>query len=198
MATGSILGLISLIYFINKIKNEETKKILSLSIIIFLCLGINFKKSENNKLYISPVFYDHYKNKKINLFDGLKLKKDTWENLIFTDATLKNIKIKCDNIKYGVNFTNNSYYYLLLSDIFSTFQIKPWININSTLDKNTMNLINPKFESKLRQNIFENNTILITNFSYEVPINYSFINLPYSYEDKYKKILIPKNCKNKI
>ena len=28
--------------------------------------------------------------------------------------------------------------------------------------------------------------------------NYDFINLPYSYEDKYKKLLMPKNCKNKL
>ena len=68
LATGSILGLISLIYFINKLKSEETKKIILLSIIIFLSLGINFKKSENNKLYISPVSYDHYINTKINFF----------------------------------------------------------------------------------------------------------------------------------
>ena len=65
LATGSILGLFALIYFINRLKKEETKKMILLSIIIFLCLGINFKKSENNKLYISPVSYDHYINKKI-------------------------------------------------------------------------------------------------------------------------------------
>ncbi len=198
LATGSILGLISLIYFINKLKSEETKKIILLSIIIFLSLGINFKKSENNKLYISPVSYDHYINTKINFFYGLKLKKDTWENLIFTNDLLKNIKSNCNNIKYAVNFTNNSYYYLLLSDIFDTFQIKPWINEKSTLDRNTMNLINPEFEKKLIQNILKNNTILITNLSFEIPINYGFINLPYSYEDKYKKILIPEFCKNKL
>ena len=111
---------------------------------------------------------------------------------------LKNIKSNCKNIKYAVNFTNNSYYYLLLSDIFDTFQIKPWINEKSTLDRNTMNLINPEFEKKLIQNILKNNTILITNLSFEIPINYGFINLPYSYEDKYKKILIPEFCKNKL
>ncbi len=198
LATGSIIGLFALIYLINRLKKEETKKMILLSIIIFLSLGINFKKSENNKLYISPVSYDHYINKQINFFDGLRLKKDTWENLIFVNTQLKDIKIKCNDIKYGVNFTNNSYYYLLLSDIFDTFQIKPWINVKSTLDKNTMNLINPKFEKKLNQKIFENNTILITNFSYRVPKNYDFINLPYSYEDKYKKILMPKNCKNNL
>ena len=61
-----------------------------------------------------------------------------------------------------------------------------------------MNLINPNFEKKLNQKIFKNNTILITDFSYRVPENYDFINLPYSYEDKYKKLLMPKNCKNKL
>ena len=94
LATGSILGLFALIYFINRLKKEETKKMILLSIIIFLCLGINFKKSENNKLYISPVSYDHYINKKINFFDEMRLKKDTWENLIFTNTRLKDIKIK--------------------------------------------------------------------------------------------------------
>ena len=81
--------------------------------------------------------------------------------------SLKDIKIKCNGIKYGVNFTNNSYYYLLLSDIFDTFQIKR-INVKSTQDRNTMNLINPNLK-KLNQKIFKNNTILITDFSCRVP-----------------------------
>ena len=126
-----------------------------LSIIIFLCLGINFKKSENNKLYISPVSYvTIILIKKLFFFDGMKLKKRyLGKSYIFTNTQLKDIKIKCNGIKYGVNFTNNSYYYLLLSDIFDTFQIKPWINVKSTQDRNTMNLINPKFKKIKSENI---------------------------------------------
>ena len=50
----------------------------------------------------------------------------------------------------------------------------------------------------INEKIINNNTIIVADLSYKIPQNYSFIDLPYSYEDKYKKILIPKKCKKKI
>ena len=87
---------------------------------------------------------------------------------------------------------------MLISDIFETFQIKPWINEKNTLDRLTMELINPNLEKSLNEKIINNKTIIVADLSYEIPQNYSFIDLPYSYEDGYKKILIPKKCKKKI
>ena len=58
-----------------------------------------------------------------------------------------------------------------------------------------MELINPKFEKNLNKGLQNKSVILLTDLTYEIPKNYDFINLPYSYEDKYKKIIIPKKCK---
>ena len=198
LATGSIIGVLILIYFIDKIKNSETKNIVMFGFIIILCLGINFKKSENNKIFITPVSYEHYTNDKIKFFKKLKLKKDTWEHIIFFNDKINEIKQKCSEVNYAINYTNNSYHYLLVSDIFETFQIKPWINEKRTLDRNTMELINPNLEKSLNEKVLDNKTIIVANLSYKIPQNYSFIDLPYSYEDKYKKILIPKSCKKKL
>jgi len=198
LATGSIIGILILIYFIDKIKNSDTRNFVTLSLIVILCLGINFKKSENNKLFITPVSFEHYTNNEIKFFNMLKLKKDTWEHIIYFNNKIIEIKQKCPDVIYAINYTNNNYYYLLISDIFETFQIKPWINEKNTLDRNIMALINPNLERSLIKKVLNNKTIIVANLSYKIPQNYSSIDLPYSYEDKYKEILIPKNCKNKL
>tara|TARA_A100001015_G_scaffold127154_1_gene140929 strand:- start:1072 stop:2610 length:1539 start_codon:yes stop_codon:yes gene_type:complete len=198
LVTGSIIGIFILIFFLNKIKNFETKKIISFSILIILCLGINFKKSENNKLYLTSVSSEYSKNNEIKFFKNLKFKKDTWKHTLFFNKKINEINQKCIDVNYAVNYTNNTYYYLLISDIFETFQIKPYINSKSTLDRKTMKLVNPNFESNLNEKIKKQQTLIITDLSFQVPQNYSYIKLPYSYDNKYKIILIPKKCINKI
>lgn len=198
LATGAFIGIFILIFFLNKIKNTDTQKIISFSIIIILCLGINFKKSENNKLYVTPVSFEHFTNNEIKFFKYLKFKKDTWNHTLFFTKKINEIKEKCMNVNYAINYTNNTYYYLLISDFYRTFQIMPWINSKKTLDKQTMNLINPNFESNLKKRIKKNQTLIVADLSFQVPENYSYIKLPYSYENKYKRILIPKRCKDKI
>ena len=61
-----------------------------------------------------------------------------------------------------------------------------------------MSLINPNFESNLKERIKKNQTIIVADLSFQVPENYSYIKLPYSYENKFKRILIPKRCIDKI
>ncbi len=198
LATGVIIGIFILIYFLKKIKDIETTKIVSLSIIVLLCLGINFKKSENNKLFITPISFESYTNDKIKFFKNLKFNKDTWVHIHYFDQKINEINQKCKNVNFAVNYTNNNYYYLLISDVFETFQIKPGINTQNTLDMLTLELINPNLESDLKEKINNSSTIIVADLSYKVPKNYTYINLPYSYENKHKIILIPKKCKNRI
>ena len=61
-----------------------------------------------------------------------------------------------------------------------------------------MKLINPNFETNLNEKIKKQRTLIITDLSFQVPQNYSYIKLPYSYDNKYKIILIPKKCIDKI
>ena len=198
LATGAIIGIFILIHFLKKIKNIESTKIISLSLIVLLCLGVNLKKSENNKLFITPISFESYSNDKIQFFKNLKFNKDTWSHMLYFDQKINEINQKCKNVNFAINYTNNNYYYLLISDVFETFQVKPGINTQNTLDMLTLELINPNLESNLQNKINKNSTIIVADLSYKVPKNYSYINLPYSYENKYKIILIPKKCKNII
>ena len=198
LATSAIIGVMVLIYFLNKIKDFETQKIISISIIVILCLGINFKKSENNKLFITPVSFEHYTDDKIKFFKYLKFKEDTWRHTIFFYEKINKISQRCTNVIYAINYTNNNYYYLLISEFFETFQIKPYINPKNTLARLTMEIINPSLMSNLDKKVRNNETLIVADESFQIPKNYSFIDLPYSYDNKHKKILIPKKCKQKI
>ena len=122
-------------------------RIISFSIIVLLCLGINLKKSENNKLFITPISFEYYSNDKIQFFKNLKFNKDTWNHILYFDQKIKEINQECKNVSFAINYTNNNYYYLLISDVFQTFQIKPGINTQNTLDMLTLELINPNLES---------------------------------------------------
>ena len=61
-----------------------------------------------------------------------------------------------------------------------------------------MDLINPNFETNLKKRIKKNQILIIAELSFQIPENYSYIKLPYSYENKHKRILIPKRCIDKI
>ena len=194
LATGSILGIFALIFFLQKITNKDTKYSLVVSILLILFLGINFKKSENNKLYVSTNLSENYKSNKIKFFEKFKWRKDTWENLIFLEEKIKKIKDQCTSIKYALNFTNDSYYYLILTKNFKTFQKITWFNNKDSLDIETMKLINPFFRNTYAKVFKEKSAIMITNDNFYFIKNYYKIKIPYSYEHKDNNILIPENC----
>jgi len=194
LATGSILGIMVLIFYLQKITNNDTRYALVVSILIILCLGINLKKSENNKLYIYTNVDDHYKSNKIKFFESFRWKDDTWKNLIFLENKIKKIKNQCPSIQYAVNFTNDSYYYLMLTKSFETFQKMPWFNRKKIFDNKTMELVNPFFKNNYEKAIKEKSAIIITNDSLYSIKNYNEIKIPYSYVHKNNKILIPSNC----
>lgn len=194
LATGSILGILVLIFYLQKITNNDTRYALVTSILLILCLGINLKKSENNKLYIYSNVDKNYKSNKIEFFERFKWEDDTWKNLIFLENEIKKIKKKCPSIKYALNFTNDSYYYLMLTKSFETFQKMPWFNRKKIFDNKTMELVNPFFKNNYEKAIKEKSAIIITNDSLYSIKNYNEIKIPYSYVHKNNKILIPSNC----
>ena len=194
LATGSILGILVLIFYLQKITNSETRYALVTSILLVLCLGINLKKSENNKLYIHTNIDGHYESNKIKFFENFRWKDDTWKNLIFLEDKIKKINNQCPSIQYAINFTNDSYYYLMLTKNFKTFQKMPWFNTKRSLDNETMKLINPFFRNNYVKALEKKNVVIITNDSFYFIKNYNEIKMPYSYEHKNNKILIPANC----
>ena len=126
--------------------------------------------------------------------EKFKWRKDTWENLIFLEEKIKKIKDQCTSIKYALNLTNDSYYYLILTKNFKTFQKIPWFNNKDSLDIETMKLINPFFRNTYAKVFKEKSAIMITNDNFYFIKNYYKIKIPYSYEHKDNNILIPENC----
>jgi hypothetical protein len=70
----------------------------------------------------------------------------------------------------------------------------PWFNTKRIQDYKTMKLINPFFKNNYEKALEEKNTIIVTNDSLYFIENYNEIKIPYSYEHKSNKILIPTNC----
>ena len=193
--TGVFIGIIILIYHINKIKSLETKYILISFIIFFLSLSINFKKSENNKLFVqSYKLEENIPNKEFEYFKNQKWSKNTWNNLIHLDQTLDKINENCPDIKYGINLTRDSYYYILVSEKFETFQKMPFLDINKPLDKKVIKLINKDIFSKIDELISNNNLLIISDKMFKFKENYKEVEMKYSYNNKQKSIFIPHYC----
>lgn len=193
--TGTFIGIIILLFYLKKIKKIETKIILSSFIILFLSLGLNFKKSENNKLFLQNykinenVSYDS-----IKYFKGQKWSEDTWDNLIHLEETLTKIKKNCPNIKFGINITRDSYYYILISEKYETFQKMPFFDPNSSINRDTMKLINQAMFKKKDQYIADKSLLIIADKTFIKNEDYKEINMKYSYNHKQKSIFLPKKC----
>jgi len=81
-----------------------------------------------------------------------------------------------------------------LTKNFKTFQKMPWFNTKRSLDNEAMKLINPFFRNNYVKALEKKNVVIITNDSFYFIKNYNEIKMPYSYEHKNNKILIPANC----
>ncbi len=194
-ATGTFIGIIILIYYLEKIKKIETKIILSSFIILFLSLGLNFKKSENNKLFLQNYkLNENIHHDSIRYFKNQKWSKDTWDNLIHLDETLAKIKKNCPYIKFGINITRDSYYYILISEKYETFQKMPFFDPNSSINRNTMELINRAMFQKKDKYIANKSLLIIANKTFVKNEDYKEINMKYSYNHKQKSIFLPKKC----
>lgn len=194
--TGSFIGIFILIYFLDKIKSQDSKIIIISILILFLSLGVNFKKSENNLLYVSSNSYnENITNNDFIYFKGQKWPKDVWINLNYLKNKLNEIKKKCQFIRYGVNLTNDSYYYILISEKFITYQKIPFFDPYNSISNASMNLINQSLYSKINKHVNENSLLIVANENFKNDIDYKEIKINYSYYHKQKSIFVPNKCK---
>ena len=136
-------------------------------------------------------------NDKIPYFSFQKWSKNTWYPLTSFVEIQKKIKNNCD-IKYGANFTINSYFYVLLN--YEKIQLVPfWVKTHSHVLRN---IFEPNLITEI-QNQIDNNNIIIISFENNDKLlnldNYqkSKINLN-KYTDKIEKnlyVYFPYSCK---
>ena len=209
---GLIIGLVIILKIIFNIKNFDNKLILSSIILLYSMSAFSFSKNNSNQLYVYKFKKDEYVNE--DYFDYFKSQKwdvKTWNHLKITDQTIKKISSKC-RIKNGVNFSSDGIISVIMRENLIFNQLLPWYeNIKGSWQNKYFNTMWKYFDKDYFDTIedmIENNNVIIysnlDNYPYlkfydkEIYLknNMSKIDLPYSYVNKNKILIFPKNCKD--
>ena len=204
---GPILGYIVYAYMVNRLQNINFK-FFSVLIIFFLALLSNpFEKNEANRGYVyKSIKNESLNSNKISIFANMYFQKNVWKHFDKLFEIKENIKKNCSNIKYFYNLTSDHYYYLLMSQDFKMNQKIPgysetklyvyYNKILSTYDKKFYENIKNNIENEdlifIRENKNKNHLKILDK---KIDINnFYFIDLPFSFDQKKKKVYIPKTC----
>lgn len=199
---GSAVGLISLIYFINKLSINLKEKFL---FILFLMSIFNLNlvnKNDANLIYKNKSEIAKSVQNNIDHFSNFKFNQPTTNNLILLEQYFKSIKKKC-SINYSLNYQLDVIPKIISRKYFFNFQMVPWLNDHQS--KIFIKYFDKNFYEKLIFKMINNDLIIITNFKGKKEIesitkNFDNINykvyseLPFSYDQKKILILTPKIC----
>ena len=160
------------------------------------------KASPSNPNAFKSIALALFKNS-LSYFSKNIYKKDTTNNLQTADKIFKKIKDQC-KIPYFANLQKDISYRLLAKKYYKTFKIVPFYE-----EKKESYVFVKYFDSdhilKLKKLIEENQVVIIVDYKNLEYIKFNtdiiyFKNykiskiLPFSYEQKLKVILTPKNC----
>ena len=168
--------------------------IVSFLLIFISIYSIYFFPKGNQKQFERLNIINFVENANLNYFKYQKWPESDWVILNQIDNITKSVKKNC-NIKYGLNYTFDGFYYLILD--LQMLQLAPAV----TEDQNFLfNTFEKKFEKNIISNIKNNNLIIITNGHFKEKFkmeNYKTVNL---YKDKnniYRDVIyisFPKKC----
>ena len=204
---GPVIGIIILFYFINNLKKREYKYLTIVVIIFVSSISNPFEKGNANRIFTNHAQQlTSLKNDNLQKFRKMKYKKDTWHHLKEYNDLLKNINFKCPEINYFYNSTQDHFYYLISTEYFNTFQKIPGYNesITKKYYDSLINVFDDQIDQTLKLEIKNNNVIIIrdeNDYDYlkiknsKINLNnYYKKNLPFSYNNKKKILLIPIRC----
>ncbi len=200
---GSSLGFITIFYYLEKLnKKYSAYIILAIILISFSSLSL-FQRNNSNTIFKYKSEIQKSIPNSLSYFSKNIYKKDTTNNLQTADKIFKKIKDQC-NITYFANLQKDIAYRLLAKKYYKTFKIVPFyeekkesyafvkyfdndffLNLKKLIDKNQVVIIVDYKNLKY----IKFNTDIIYFKNYKI----SKI-LPFSYEQKLKVILTPKNC----
>ena len=206
-----IIAFIVTSYLLFKNKKNFLKEFIILFLILLAPLANPFEKGDANKIYLTKSISNNSNNNfDISHFKYMKFNEDV--NVHFSELLniVNLIELKCNEVSKFYNLTSDHFYYLILSDYLETEQIIPgyderslwkfYTGFTSSIDKN--------FHKNINRDLLNENSILIRekiNNDYlrivndKVSLrNYSYLDLPYSYHTKFKRIYIPKKCADLI
>ena len=204
---GLIIGVVVLFYILSLTKNIEIKEFIILFLILLAPLANPFAKSEANLIfsYLSTK-EQSYKNADYIYFKKMKYEKDVWNHLEKLNNIAFNIKKNCKKIENFYNLTSDHFYFLILSKYFETDQKIPGYHEDYLQNyyNHFIQAIDKEFVKNFRNKVLSNKTIFIREKFVKKNLNlkenninlkeYTFIDLPYSFNNKKKQIYIPRSC----
>lgn len=192
--TSVIIGIIPALNFIFNIKNKENKIILLFLLIFFSIYSIYFFPKGNRLQFEKLNKINFTENNNLHYFKYQKWAENDWEILNQINNITKSVKKRC-KIEYGLNYTFDGFYYLILD--LKMLQLAPAVTED---ENNIFNFFETRFEKDIVSNLKKNNLILITNGHFKERFNnkdYKTITL---YKDKnnvYRDVVyisFPKKC----
>lgn len=200
-STGPIIGIIPIIFFIEKFKIKYLKPISYLILLQLFCNIVLPIKTENNKFF--PKFSDiteNVRNQNISFFKSQKWRERTWSTLSFFDQKVMLIKKECKNINEFINYTDDGFIYMIANKYLISKQYLYWIKneryfevLLRHYDINIKDTIQEKLTDKSLIIFVERKDLFSLKKEYDFK-NYNFIEAPYSFDNKRKGILIPDLC----
>ena len=135
-STGPIIGVVVLIFVIEKYIFKYKNIILFFLISLLFSSAFVPYKQENNRFF--PNFEQvksSYNEKSIDLFKSQKWSNETWSFILKIDETSKNIKTRCNNVEYFLNFTKDGFIYMISKKYLDTNQYIYWYDRTKFFEK---------------------------------------------------------------
>jgi hypothetical protein len=192
--TSIIIGIIPALNFIFNIKNKENKTILLFLLIFFSFYSVYFFPKGNRPQFEKLNNVNFIENNNLLYFKHQKWAETDWEILNQINKITKTVKKKC-KIEYGLNYTFDGFYYLILD--LKMLQLAPAVTED---ENNIFNFFETRFEKDIFFNMQKNNLILITNGHFKERFNNKDYKTIALYKDKnniYRDVIyvsFPKKC----
>jgi hypothetical protein len=192
--TSIIIGIIPALNFIYNVKNKENKIIFLFLLIFFSIYSFYFFPKGNRPQFEKLNKINFIENNDLRYFKYQKWAENDWAILNQINNIAKSVKKKC-KIEYGLNYTFDGFYYLILD--LKMLQLAPAVTED---ENNIFNFFETRFKKNILSNIEKSNLILITNGHFKERFdnkNYKTITL---YKDKtniYRDVVyisFPKKC----
>jgi len=200
--TGVSVGLIVVIYLVQKFKSPINRYIVYTLILFFLINGLQFARTPNNPIY--PTYTAKFINEKneINFLKYKKMSNLEWKQLIVFKELTDKIKLNCSSIKYSTNLTNDLFYRIILKENFELLNFIPF-GERMKMFSEMYRTFDNQYYSKLNEKINQENIVIVidnilkqnkdfsnkSNFYLVKQIKYN------NYGTKYINVYLPDSCK---
>ena len=200
-STGPILGIVVLLYILERYFNHYKNYIVSFLVLILISSSFVPIKQDNNKFF--PNFGElkfNVENSEISYFKSQKWNKDTWNFLINVNNVTKKIGNNCKNVDHFINYTTDGFIYMIAKKHLKTNQFIYWYDkknyydvINEHYNQNIDELVNESIKKKNSIIFVSGNNINALKVNFDLK-NFIIFDLPYTYQQKRVFIIYPSEC----